>query len=146
MAACYTFGNLEEANYVTTYIKASLSYINHIPASLMLGPVAPAHSYHRAASSPRYSPTLFSQPSPQYLHATSTLDLAFVDEKGFNDFQAFSAQIMKPIPNIKRPSGFLLNYFGTGIVLSLSTVLLSVVGASGGFGWYLYKKSHGLQY
>lgn len=144
MAACYAFANLEEANYVTTYIRASLSYINHIPASLLLGPVAPAHNYHRVASSPRYSPVLFSQPSPQYLHATSALDLALIDEKGFNDFQAFSAHTMKPIPDIKRPSGFLLNYFGTGIVLSLSTVLLSVVGASGGVCWYLYKKSYGL--
>lgn len=46
---------------------------------------------------------------------------------------------MKPLTEVKRPNKFLLNFFGTGIMIGLSTIALSAAGTSTGVGLFLYK-------
>lgn len=139
-AACFAFGGVAEANYVSTYIDAHVSTINHIPAELLIGPIAPAHPSKGAAPSHRYSPSLFILPCPQYLRSPSRLPLSVL---GQNDdvveLKSLREAVMKPLAETKRPNRFLLNFFGTGIMIGLSSIALCALGASTGICWFLYK-------
>ena len=138
--ACFVFAGLAEGNYVSTYIDAHLSTINHIPVELLVGPIYPLHPSKEASPFPRYSPSLFSRPRPQYLQPKSHLPSTTLSlEHDVPELKVWAAAAMKPIEEIKGPDRLLLNYFGTGIVIGLSTIALSVICTSAGACWLTYK-------
>ncbi|MCJ1472615.1 hypothetical protein MMC13_001264 [Lambiella insularis] len=128
LAASYVFAALPEANYLANSIDAHISSVNHIPAELLVGPVAPLH--HHPAPTPRYAPFMFQESRPQLLHK-STMTCLFETET--TDSKRFSAAVAEPLTAPLPPKGRRhknpLDFFLTGLLTSAVLIVVpSIVG------------------
>ncbi|KAI1617007.1 hypothetical protein EDD36DRAFT_415883 [Exophiala viscosa] len=66
LSALYIFSDGPSAKYLAQFIAARVSFVNHIPAKLSIGPAAPIG--YAVTPSNRYHRDMFTSPSPQYAH------------------------------------------------------------------------------
>ncbi|KIV92424.1 hypothetical protein PV10_03724 [Exophiala mesophila] len=69
--ASYLFADPSEAIYLSKYIESRISFVNQIPAELLVGPLAPGHPSVPPSLSPRYPADLFRSPRPRLSRTTA---------------------------------------------------------------------------
>ena len=67
LLAAYHFGTPSTGKYLSQFIQADVSIVNHIPFRILLGPAAP--SSHPIDIEARYTPEHFTRFSPAYISA-----------------------------------------------------------------------------
>ncbi|OQU99475.1 hypothetical protein CLAIMM_05105 [Cladophialophora immunda] len=134
LEANYVFAAPIEANYVTRFIDARLSCINHIPTELLVGPFAPKHPTIAPSLSPRYPSTLFRCPRPRLAHLSdlTTLSHNAMRSRSTKELASWSrSTIQQTLPTIDQHDGRAIGFFDQAF-MTLGIVIFSVV-AGGAF-------------
>ncbi|KAH7384682.1 hypothetical protein BKA66DRAFT_388391, partial [Pyrenochaeta sp. MPI-SDFR-AT-0127] len=120
IAALYIFSGQREAKYLSQYIVSQSSYINHIPAQLMVGPSAPLDFPTNLRV--RYTRDMFEVPSPQVVpgvrsHFASTI---------FKKANFIDAVARKPLKPTGQPPSGAWGFFEQGMVIGAFFYLLPI--------------------
>ncbi|KAF3004381.1 hypothetical protein E8E13_010003 [Curvularia kusanoi] len=140
LLAGYYFGTAATGKYLSQFISADLSVVNHIPYRLLLGPAAPA--YHAIDIDARYTVSQFSRAAPAYIAPSALhtqLDTLLHDiPKARNPLLAKAlASATEEIKEKKRAEWIAIGYFEQGILIGLGVYgvpLLACIGTGLFFG------------
>ncbi|KAH7125486.1 hypothetical protein B0J11DRAFT_580030 [Dendryphion nanum] len=134
IAALYLFSADREAKYLSQYIANQATYVNHIPAQLLIGPRTPFD--YPINLQQRYTHDMFEIPSPQIVpSARSHLTSTILKKASFIDSIA-----RKPLKDMGQPPSGAWGFFEQGIVIGAFTYLLPMIGITiTGFGYVLWK-------
>ncbi|CAO2653587.1 Nn.00g029980.m01.CDS01 [Neocucurbitaria sp. VM-36] len=128
LLASYHFGIHEAAKYTTQFIDSHISFVNHIPIELIVGPVAPLG--FPASADQRYRPEMFSVPKPIYTVQTQS-------SKRINDalrtkngawLSMFQNQVSTKLPGTSQRDGKVVGFFDQGLITGVMLILAPVVG------------------
>ncbi|TKA68423.1 hypothetical protein B0A49_08385 [Cryomyces minteri] len=127
LAASFIFAALPEANYLANYIHAHISCVNHIPAELLVGPIAPLH--HAPSLSPRYSRSVFQEPRPQLLNKTVLTGLVETARNDSSDtrFAHWKKSLEVPLPPMNRKKGRDVDFFFQALLTGFTLVAVPVL-------------------
>lgn len=132
LLAAYHFGTPSTGKYLSQFVNADVSFINHIPFRLLLGPGAPSH--HSINVENRYTTEQFTRASSAYIVAPAsqapiTKVLAGKDSrKAAADLLGKASQEIK---EDKRADWIAIGYFEQGILIGLSLVGIPLVTGLG---------------
>lgn len=130
--AAYYFAEPAHAQYLNQFIASDVSFINHIPPRLLLGPVAPSHKKFDLEM--RYAVEHFSRPSPAFISppgGQEELNKALNGDK--ETLQALIQDAMLEIKEKRRAEWIARGFFEQGIFIGLGLYgipILSCIGAS----------------
>lgn len=132
LLAGYYFGTPSAGKYLSQFVKADVSLVNHVPYRLLLGPAAPA--FHAIDIDARYTKAQFTRTSPAFItHGSSQAALVKVlggkeSRKAATDVLAKATQEIK---ERKRAESIAIGYFEQGILIGLGLYgvpLLACIG------------------
>lgn len=140
LLAGYFFASNDSAKYLSQFLPCHLSFINHIPTPLLVGPAAPL-AY---APDPlhRYNPDMFTEPRPQFVPPTApppTATLRAVEEVlevpkakggrgGALNLQKLRTLAAKPLRPTGQPKTLVgLDFFLSGLLVGTGVVVAGVV-------------------
>ncbi|KAL4749107.1 hypothetical protein BDW72DRAFT_205045 [Aspergillus terricola var. indicus] len=138
LAATYAFADAPSAKYLTQYIDAHVSFINHLPLHLLIGPAYPITTYPPADRSTRYNAANFLVQRPQFVteSASSTLIRTVLDRPTSTEAVKVWDDALKPLPLTGQKSGKGIGFFEQGILTGVGITLFSVIGVVGAVGYY----------
>jgi len=124
VAAAFFFASPSAANYLSTSLNAHLSFINHIPTELLVGPRIPTVS--DGSLVPRYPQALFEEIRPQICKPSEiTTTLGTQIEKRDN-LEAWARSMGKPLLSDEL-SGKRIDFFEQALMAAASVSVLSLV-------------------
>ncbi|KAF2132054.1 ALDH-like protein [Dothidotthia symphoricarpi CBS 119687] len=141
LLAAYFFGTPSAGKYLSQFIKADVSFANHIPYRLLLGPAAP--STQAIDIEKRYTTHHFTRASPAFITPPSsqtTISAAVASKDSRKASADLLAKATQEIKEKKRAEWIAIGYFEQGILLGLGLVGIPLLAA---FGTSLY---HGVGY
>ncbi|KAF1941288.1 ALDH-like protein [Clathrospora elynae] len=135
LLSAYHFGTPSTGKYLSQFVSADSSFVNHIPFPLLLGPSGP--STHAIDTGKRYTSYQFTHPSPAYITPPASQAAVSKVLTGKEDARKASAELLskatQEIKEKKRAESIAIGYFEQGILLGLGVYavpLLTCVGAS----------------
>lgn len=138
LLAGYYFGTPSAGKYLSQFVKADVSLVNHIPYRLLLGPAAPAA--HTIDIDARYTQAQFTHASPAFITPASSHDVLPKVLSGKESSRAATETLAKASQEIKekkRAEWIAIGYFEQGILIGLGLYgipLLACVGTGLFFG------------
>ncbi|KAK1142487.1 hypothetical protein N8T08_007849 [Aspergillus melleus] len=137
LAATYAFAAPSSAKYLTQFIDAHVSWINHVPTDMLIGPQIPTNTPF--ASQTRYSTSLLQTPRPQVLHETNNTSLVRAALSSSNSQRAtvWNAALV-PLPRTGQKAGWRIGFFEQGIITGGVITLFSVVVSLSTLGYYAF--------
>ena len=137
--AAYHFSNLDSAKYLSQFIDARVSLVNHVPRELLVGPTFPIG--HPINLTERYPVALFELSRPILVNP-STLSISLTS--ALNSSNTSSAQqlwrdAVVPLPVTKRSKGGGVGFFEQGFLINAALILTSIIAISSTGGWYVWK-------
>lgn len=132
LSAAYHFAAPAHAKYLAQFIRSDVTFVNQIPAALLLGPGAPV--YHEVDVERKYRTSQFLRTSPVLVKHSSTKVLSDTTGK---DAAKLLEDAGKEIKEPKRAEWIAIGYFEQGILLGLGVYgmpILTCLGASMFFG------------
>ncbi|KPI36600.1 uncharacterized protein AB675_4433 [Cyphellophora attinorum] len=133
LPALYVFADLAPAKYLSHFIKTHVSFVNHIPANLLIGPVAP--SGYPVSTESRYRREMFESPSPQFVNvAANELGVADAVEVETRTYKRWHEAARSPLKPTGQPREGDVNFFVQGlraaiVVYVLPVALIGIFGA-----------------
>ncbi|OQE28271.1 hypothetical protein PENSTE_c003G01473 [Penicillium steckii] len=138
LAATYAFAEPASAKYLTQFIDADISWVNHVPSHMLVGPAIPRHTLYSHET--RYSRQSFQVPRPQLTNAPAktyaTQTILKADDTLKSD--ALWREAISPLPSMKQRAGFKFGFFEQGILTGVSLTLMSLIGVMGTLGYYTW--------
>lgn len=132
LSAAYHFAAPTHAKYLSQFIRAEATFINHIPSDLLLGPAAPL--FRSIDVGKRYSKEHFLRNAPVFVESqTSTRSFDISSQNASKLLQ----NATKEIAQKKRAEWIAIGFFEQGILLGLGMYgvpVLTCIGASLFFG------------
>ncbi|KAI1616158.1 Aldehyde/histidinol dehydrogenase [Exophiala viscosa] len=128
--AAYFFADLPTTKYLSQFVKSRISFANHAPTDLLVGPAAPAG--FATSVQPRYTQDMFSRPSPEQVSVSPQHHLLvnFLDSNNRESQSQTEHELSQPFTPMNEPSsnamGFFEQGFVTGGVLGLASILTAV--------------------
>jgi hypothetical protein len=118
--AAYHFGNPQVGKYLAQFVDARVSFVNHVPRELLVGPAHPTS--HAVDLSTRYSVDMFTLARPAFIQPTmSSSEIAAVMASvNGSAAQKFLEKALSPLVEMKRKAG-------GGVGMSLLFLSLSVL-------------------
>jgi hypothetical protein len=103
--AAYHFGNPQVGKYLAQFVDARVSFVNHIPRELLVGPAHP--TAHAVDLSTRYSVDMFTLARPAFIQpTTSSAEIAAVMASANGSAaQKFLEKALSPLAEMKRKAG-----------------------------------------
>ncbi|KAJ5428649.1 PutA family dehydrogenase [Penicillium cf. griseofulvum] len=146
LRAAYVFADNMSAKYLTQFINARVSFVNHIPATILVGPSAPEQvAFDRSV---RYPTTVFSIPRPTYISPTP-LSQSVTDILRAKSAADLRSKLVLHTSELglstQRPLGGGVGFFEQGILTGLGLFSISMlvgVSALGYWAWSMVAK-HG---
>ncbi|KAJ4336733.1 hypothetical protein N0V95_008521 [Ascochyta clinopodiicola] len=120
LLAGYYFGAPAAGKYLSQFIRADVSLVNHIPYRLLLGPAAPAH--HSVDIDARYTTAHFTRASPVIIVPTashSTLAKVLSGKEAKRVAAEALGKATVEIKEKKRAEWIAIGYFEQGILIGL---------------------------
>ncbi|GFF89033.1 aldehyde dehydrogenase family 3 member B1 [Aspergillus udagawae] len=138
LAATYAFGSPSAAKYITQFIDASISWINHVPFDMLIGPAYPINTGPSTAT--RYTPALFQVPRPQFVAETnnSALVKCILDPSGATKSGNAWREALTALPSTGQRPGWRIGFFEQGIITGGVITLATLVAAVSTVGWYTF--------
>ncbi|KAH7402664.1 Aldehyde/histidinol dehydrogenase [Pyrenochaeta sp. MPI-SDFR-AT-0127] len=138
LLAAYHFGTPSAGKYLSQFINADASFVNHIPFRLLLGPAAP--SFQPIDIEKRYTTEHFNRSSPAYI-SPPTSQAAIAKVVAGKETRKAAAELLakasQEIKEKKRAEWIAMGYFEQGIFIGLGLYgipILTCLGASLFFG------------
>ncbi|KAE8861476.1 hypothetical protein PTNB73_07030 [Pyrenophora teres f. teres] len=138
LLAAYHFGTPSTGKYLSQFINADVSIVNHIPFRILLGPAAP--SSNPIDIETRYTPDHFTRSSPAYISPPASQPAMSRVLLGKDNKKAATELFNKATEEIKekkRAESIAIGYFEQGILIGLGVYgipLLTCIGATIFFG------------
>ncbi|KAH7406221.1 Aldehyde/histidinol dehydrogenase [Phaeosphaeria sp. MPI-PUGE-AT-0046c] len=138
LAAAYHFGVPASGKYLSQFIRADASFVNHVPYRLLLGPTAPSN--YPIDVEKRYTAQHFSRPSPAFISPSKSQGALQKVITGKDSRKAAAEMLAKATQEIKeqkRAESIAIGYFEQGIFIGLGVYgipLLTCIGATLFFG------------
>ncbi|GFG23053.1 aldehyde dehydrogenase family 3 member B1 [Aspergillus udagawae] len=138
LAATYAFGSPSAAKYITQFIDASISWINHVPFDMLIGPAYPINTGPSTAT--RYTPALFQVPRPQFVAETnnSALVKCILDPSDATKSGNAWREALTALPSTGQRPGWRIGFFEQGIITGGVITLATLVAAVSTVGWYTF--------
>ncbi|KAI5236971.1 hypothetical protein E4T42_09304 [Aureobasidium subglaciale] len=126
MNALFTFADGPEAKYLSQFIPSAVTFVNHIPAELLIGPAGPVGYPVRPEL--RYIKGMFEKPSPQIapgvkVHAASNVWKLRNTPRS----AAILAHASEPLKPTGQAAAGAWGFFETGVLLGATVYLLPVI-------------------
>jgi len=119
--AAYHFGNAQTGKYLVQFVDARVSFVNHIPRDLLLGPARPAAQ--TVDPSAAYTAEMFSLARPAFIAPSSaSLEIAAALSSAAGSRRLLE-QALSPLKAMKRKPGG-----GVGMLSSSCCLVLPVYG------------------
>lgn len=137
--AAYIFANPASAKYLSQFINASVSFVNHIPGALLVGPTHPVGCSIDPMD--RYPIELFSEARPTFVKPKGN-ELSTAANLGscINvHAEALLREGMRPMVVKKRHPGGAVGFFEQGFLMSASFLLLGTAAVTVSGFWYAWK-------
>ncbi|KAJ5095068.1 hypothetical protein N7532_007359 [Penicillium argentinense] len=134
LAATYAFAAPSSAKYLTQFIDADISWVNHVPSHMLIGPALPRNTPYNSQT--RYSATTFQRPRPQLIAPPQSSYIAQTILENTDKLKADTLwrKAIAPLPETKQRPGFKIGFFEQGIITGVSLTLVSLIGAVGTLG------------
>ncbi|KAJ5912896.1 aldehyde dehydrogenase PutA [Penicillium tannophilum] len=135
-AASYIFANPDSAKYLAQFIDAHLSWVNHIPMDMLIGPVIPYSS--ALGESTRYSIDIFEVPRSQIVieGMASSRIKTFLGATGTQAAAKMWQTSIAPLkPTGQRP-GKAVGHFEQGLISGAIVALISGLAITSTVGYY----------
>jgi aldehyde dehydrogenase (NAD+) len=138
LQAAYHFGTPSTGKYLSQFIHADVSFVNHIPFRLLLGPAAP--SFQPIDIGKRYTAAHFTRILPAYITPPASQVALSMALMGKDTRKAAAELLMEATQEIrenKRADSIAIGYFEQGIFIGLGVYgvpLLTCIGATLFFG------------
>ncbi|KAJ5034805.1 Aldehyde dehydrogenase family 3 member B1 [Penicillium chrysogenum] len=135
----YVFAQEKSAKYLTQFINAHVSFVNHIPVEVLVGPPAPKQV--ALDRSVRYPTTVFSVPRPHYIRPTglsqSVTDILRAKSPSAlqNMLDLQSSQLAC---RTRRPLGGGVGFFEQGILTGLGLFSISILAGLSSLGYWAW--------
>jgi hypothetical protein len=131
-AATFIFSTPVEAAYISSSIKTHLTFNNHVPVELLVGPRVPERG--SASICPRYEPTMFLQVRPQISHSSAISRAIDQTRLDLVDLETWMRPLQMPLRATGEKPGRRVDFFDQALTtaagLSLSLIIVSgVVGS-----------------
>ncbi|GKZ82234.1 hypothetical protein AnigIFM56816_007042 [Aspergillus niger] len=137
LAATYAFSAPAAAKYLTQFIDAYTSYINHVPVDILIGPAYPINQ--QPSRETRYSTHSLQVPRPQFVTKTSNTALVQEIIKGYaSKSNDALREALVPLPAIGQRSGKAIGFFEQGIITGGVITLFTFVASISTMGIYGY--------
>ncbi|OJD33958.1 aldehyde dehydrogenase [Diplodia corticola] len=146
LIATYFFADPASCKYMSQFTAAHLSFANHFPLDLLVGPAAPTTTAPFDTST-RFPPNLFTIPRPQYakpsplsarlsgiLQAASS-SVSGGGGNGVEALQSLKREATSALPP-DRPYKKNIGFFEQGIMLGLGMTAVPLLSGLGLLGWY----------
>lgn len=135
--AAYHFGSPGAGKYLSQFIAADVSFVNHIPRVILIGPALPTgHPIHPTE---RFPLDLLTIPRAAYIHPPKDTEGLWKAVTNPNLAQRMLAEASKPLAQFKRSPGGSLGFFELGFVMNAALILVSTLTVSATGGVYLWK-------
>ncbi|THV89259.1 hypothetical protein D6D27_06595 [Aureobasidium pullulans] len=126
MNALFTFADGPEAKYLSQFIPSAVTFVNHIPAELLIGPTGPTG--YPVRPDLRYVREMFEEPSPQIvpegkIHAASNVWKL----RNTSRSAAILAHASAPLRPIDQAAAGAWGFFETGVLLGAAVYILPVI-------------------
>lgn len=137
--AAHLFGSPAAGKYLSQFIDANASFINHIPREILIGPAFPVG--HPVNPAERYPLYLFTIPHPTYINpSSSTEELSRALSSSNNPVaQKLLTDALKPLVEMKRHPGGSLGFFEAGFLMNAGLILVSTLTVSITGGLWLWR-------
>ena len=132
LRAAYHFAAPAHAKYLSQFILAEATFVNHIPSDLLLGPAAPL--YHAVDVSKRYIKEQFLRNAPVFVEPRRSTHSFDVSSR---EAAKLLQNATKEIAQKKRAEWIAIGFFEQGILIGLGMYgipVLTCIGASLFFG------------
>ncbi|KAJ5953655.1 hypothetical protein N7454_000551 [Penicillium verhagenii] len=138
LAATYAFAAPASAKYLTQFIDADISWVNHVPAHMLVGPAIPRNSPYNVHT--RYATGQFQRPRPQLISVSAPAQAAQIILESANTVKSdfLWRQAIAPLPSTNQRPGFKIGYFEQGIITGGVLTLASVVATLSTLGYYTW--------
>ncbi|KAL2352244.1 aldehyde dehydrogenase PutA [Cryomyces antarcticus] len=137
LLASYLFATPAAGKYLSQFIRSNVSFVNHIPVELLVGPAAPIN--YPVSATTRYSSILFTKSRPQYIvpsQRSSVLGEVLRTGSRAALSQVYGeATASLPVAE-KRSEGGSIGFFEQGIVTGLSMTFVPLVAGIGTLGYF----------
>ncbi|KAH9868345.1 hypothetical protein J1614_007417 [Plenodomus biglobosus] len=137
LLAAYHFGTPAAGKYLSQFVSADTSYVNHIPTRLLLGPAAPSN--HPIDLNNRYTTRQFTRASPTYI-SPPLLQTALPSVVAGKDARKAAAELLAQatleIKEKERAEWIAIGYFEQGILIGVSLVGIPLLTGLGTLLFY----------
>ncbi|EAW20800.1 uncharacterized protein NFIA_113300 [Aspergillus fischeri NRRL 181] len=153
LAATYAFGSASAAKYITQFIDASVSWINHVPVDMLstssipfpsiqlTDSVGPAYPINTTPSTEtRYTPALLQVPRPQFVTETdnSALVKSILDPSDATRSANAWREALAPLPSTGQRPGWKIGFFEQGLITGGVITLAMLAATVSTVGWYTF--------
>ncbi|KIW07200.1 uncharacterized protein PV09_02066 [Verruconis gallopava] len=130
LLANYVYAAPPAGKYITQFVRSSASFVNHIPAELLVGYAAPNGFY--PSVHPRYTTEMFSTPSPTVINKTPSSKAIddFISHAGSRQRKHFETLYNVTLKQMKEPWGPKIGFFEQGFLFNASFILCGVVAGT----------------
>ncbi|KAK4556291.1 hypothetical protein LTR86_006435 [Recurvomyces mirabilis] len=137
--AAYHFSNPASAKYLTQFIEASVTFVNHVPAEILVGPAFPTGRPVDLAV--RYPRELFQLQRPAFISNTITSTALSTALASQNSPAAAKllAEASAPLAAFKRHPGGGVGFFEQGFLMNAGILLTTTISVSGFTIYWLVK-------
>ncbi|KAK5113553.1 hypothetical protein LTR62_003422 [Meristemomyces frigidus] len=137
--AAYHFSDAASAKYLTQFIESAVTFVNHIPRNMLVGPAFPACLPVNPEA--RYSPDMFQLARPAFSKTTisaTALDAALSAQTSTST-QKLMAEATAPLALMKRNPGGGVGFFEQGFLMNAALLLTTTLSVSGFTVYWLVK-------
>jgi len=142
--AAYHFSNPASAKYLTQFIDSAVSFVNHTPREVLVGPAFPtSHPVDLAA---RYPVHLFFERRPAYIKPTASSEVLSkaLASQNIITAEALMAEATAPLAVMKRHPGGGVGFFEQGFLMNAALILSTTLSVAGAGGYWLLRYRRGL--
>lgn len=141
LLASYIFASPSAGKYLSQFVQAHATFVNHIPIELLVGPAAPL-GYPVSASS-RYSTEQFTEARATYIQTTAEHNLLskliVSGDTKLMDQATKDATSALPAGKGRRLEAAPFGFFEQGILTGLGMALSSIILGGGGLAYCGYR-------
>jgi aldehyde dehydrogenase (NAD+) len=141
--ATYVFAEPKSAKYLSQFIRSNASFINTIPAALLIGPAAPHFPQQPLSIELRYTPEMFSACSPQLVQGSdfsAQISHALFGTgggKGSSSAKQLADLAAQPLKPTGQPLQHArIGFFEQGILIGLGTAATPILLGLGTGLWF----------
>ncbi|KAJ6127567.1 hypothetical protein N7523_003179 [Penicillium sp. IBT 18751x] len=138
LAATYAFAAPASAKYLTQFIDADISWVNHVPSHMLLGPALPRNIPYNPDT--RYAISSFQRPRPQLMTPSFKAHTAraIIENTNTTNSDGLWRAAIAPLPSTKQRPGFKIGFFEQGIITGGVLTLASLIATFSTIGYYTW--------